>query len=1260
MNKKSFLLALGLVVSDLTAFAEELESFINVQKPPALEFVSAEGKPKALERFFGDPLSRNHTENISNCVTDGARVYAATQNANAGSRSLTVWKLKDGDMRPVLEGFLPASSPRPTRDGKCIFVRRESEIGNLVSYGCYRTGTWEGLWNLDEKKIYGLEGAAFSPDSKTLAIVNFFQGVGNHLILLDTESGRTRKVVRLGVRQGAGNGGDGSIVYGKGSILLPPHFDTQGRITRISLEDWKLDFLRVPQSKTENQWSAASRMQQSPDERWLVLRDYESYAVLKSVGDGYEMHFEGGVDQHGNAPGISTPLETVAISPDSLQLVVSGCVQHKVIDIASKGLIHESVDECRCGFYSGNGKVFWRTCSPFTPVDTLTWETAKNWTRPAHLYRIQGLAFSADGKWLASCDQSKMHIWSVDGDSPVADCRSPNKETSFQSPIWSKDGKKLYCADGWEFLSWQWSGTADPSGSLEIAGVNFLGRPTGNRTKPLAMKMVRDPFEKQFLVMDGYREGVTIRYPEKPGVVGRFKLDLPEESMPIRPPGIANKHHLNIVRLAFTGDGKEVIFRWNGLHAYNLNDDTIRSVKSNDEGDVIANDSISRSTVSMSSREIKVVSDQTLEPLWSLSAPADILFEYPFSRITDFFADGQPVLSPDGKWLAFCGERRSKIVRSAILVIINMKERKIAALQDMPIFEYTAAAFTPDSKKLALGHLNGVVSLWNISELTSSPPVLLPESSPQKQQGPMTPTTLPGNLSRSGAPRRPLRWESETLPDKPLVLTTQDKSTTWNISEGGVAGVTGVLTSAGGLSVDSKPIRVISVRSRKQEVGIGILEANLECEAGDGALLVSREMMLNGMGRGTWTDILQNVSEASLDVVVDFEWSPDCGIEKFQDESAVPVKLQGREVIASRFANSIWSPVEGAVDSGLVAIGFSRGRTASTARLFWDSNSKKIRSRYDIHLAPFERKMLIHTVAARVSAKGKLGISDVKDLLVQTYFPFQTVAHPASMELALNFEKMTRPVVPASLKRAPGYVATRGPERPDAFGFNWFPPERTFGFANEMGIESGLEVWLDGAPATFKQTSDSASNPQNNRISIFELSNRKGSISLSVDSMLNAPQSTWNQRLIVENKTDSLCDCALELVTVASSPIAALLDGDGERLDFGASISPSGYHGTVTIETTGNTRPATVLALGREGGVIPLPDLRVKDGRVLIARYNLKMKPREAVSLYHAATQRPLKAYPSFADAIASWDAWSSCEAISNKQKFVPQNWPRR
>jgi hypothetical protein len=71
-----------------------------------------------------------------------------------------------------------------------------------------------------------------------------------------------------------------------------------------------------------------------------------------------------------------------------------------------------------------------------------------------------------------------------------------------------------------------------------------------------------------------------------------------------------------------------------------------------------------------------------------------------------------------------------------------------------------------------------------------------------------------------------------------------------------------------------------------------------------------------------------------------------------------------------------------------------------------------------------------------------------------------------------------------------------------------------------------------------------------------------------------------------------------------------------------------------------------------------LPALRVVDNRVLVARYDLTLAPHQIITLYHAAAQRPLKAYPTFAEALSSWDLSALFSSSTSMKKLTPKNWP--
>jgi hypothetical protein len=76
---------------------------------------------------------------------------------------------------------------------------------------------------------------------------------------------------------------------------------------------------------------------------------------------------------------------------------------------------------------------------------------------PAHCCPIEEAGFSFGGDWIVSNDKHSLLLWTKDGEI-LAELASPNQEgkprIEMQSPVIVERLRKIYAADGWNFIEW--------------------------------------------------------------------------------------------------------------------------------------------------------------------------------------------------------------------------------------------------------------------------------------------------------------------------------------------------------------------------------------------------------------------------------------------------------------------------------------------------------------------------------------------------------------------------------------------------------------------------------------------------------------------------------------------------------------------------------------------------------------------------------------------------------------------------------------
>jgi hypothetical protein len=408
----------------------------------------------------------------------------------------------------------------------------------------------------------------------------------------------------------------------------------------------------------------------------------------------------------------------------------------------------------------------------------------------------------------------------------------------------------------------------------------------------------------------------------------------------------------------------------------------------------------------------------------------------------------------------------------------------------------------------------------------------------------------------------------EALPKEPVSLDHDGERTSWTLQGDGAAGSGEVLPSAGRVFVNNLPVTVTAVRAMPSGIKGSDFLVIVEATALDGSVRLTRRVNLTYSGAATWMDFIVNVTNNPLDVVVDFETAFPGALDRLQDDRKQALPIAGNQITATPESRGMWMTVDQGGPQYFTGWNFAVGPAPSLPRLICDPATRRVRARYQLTLAPFDRKILAHYALAMPVANGqpvdalasRVGGTGGRGMVGLTL--------PSYLSHAVNFGTATPPPLPPGVPA--GAVEASRPRDvfKDGLGFQWTNMYAPCGFATELGCRSGLEIWLDGAPATFIQERADA-NTNFARVHPAEWSNVAGTINVLRLERVNPAVGTFVQLLELENHSDTAKECRLELVTVMASPVTALLGDSGKALDYSKPIAAADYGGIVAIETQG-------------------------------------------------------------------------------------------
>ncbi|MEZ0389092.1 MAG: hypothetical protein ACAI34_18600, partial [Verrucomicrobium sp.] len=411
-------------------------------KPEALQYGPTRSKVPGMIRWMWDPKQTVPRIEEAVWLKDGTRMYARSEKLQ---HLLQIWEpvAVDPAAPPKLNliGTVPlrdtwAVSP----DGQWIFG--ESRTDQTRTMAVYRAANWEGMWQAKSDVLGNLEQATFTRDGKHLILVTKL-AKAVQVSAIDPASGRrVRQLQRLLPNLGEDEkASEIHVGAAQSTVLLPPFYRDD-----LTLSRWNpADGSQVPVSKPMKD-NSNLKMTLSGDEQWLVLWNSAGYKSMKREGGLYGNRF-GGVEEE-------RCIQFVRVSPDASTLVVSGGQKFKVIRLADERVVKDSATECLCGLFAMDGRTYWNTCRPLTPISTKTWARGDDSQAPPKR-AMEQVEFSPDGRFLATLHARQIDVWPLEGMAltPAAVLTGP-RDNSLSTFAWDRTANRVIGGDYCAVLQW--------------------------------------------------------------------------------------------------------------------------------------------------------------------------------------------------------------------------------------------------------------------------------------------------------------------------------------------------------------------------------------------------------------------------------------------------------------------------------------------------------------------------------------------------------------------------------------------------------------------------------------------------------------------------------------------------------------------------------------------------------------------------------------------------------------------------------------
>jgi WD40 repeat protein len=1185
--------------------------------------------PLALIGWLGSPRHRPQSEMGPALFHPDGRHFLAYEYGENDNHYLSLWKPQPNSAKLTLSGTYPLSRPwNLSGNGQYLCGVTFNGWNRPGTFGVWQFPNGEPVWQIAKDHAAVVHAAAFSQDGRVLCLL-WKVADQQQMTILETATGKVIREISLPAAPPINRELPTTMVFGSASLLLSPSLDEKGRLIEIPFTDWIPRFHTTSITDTfHSEWEADTRLDLSRDGKWLVV--WSSYRCLV-------MEFRSGKwtpkllsDEEWCALGDDIAYHTVAITPDSKRVLVSGGGRHRVVELASGKVLSHDPSGCRCGVFHPAGRLFVRTCYPLEVDDATSFAPLPGGEVSGHTDAIEEFDFMDGGAKIISTSEQFAHVWDLSGpvlsSEPLTRLILPPKASqwAFARLAAVPSVGEIQGGDSFDFFRWKLPADVRPWPKTIVGEFAYRGHES-NRDMGLMMSVFPTP------------DGKSAIYHSNTGPFILRTLDKDPTKVSSHPLAFKSQEDMTgEFRYHFMPDSKSFIYdSYGGIARYDLTTDQITKVKRAESTNLAGHSLTTGRIAGFSTGTLVLYDDKTLATLSKtpFSSPQVALH---FKR-ADF--------SSDGKWLACVAFDMRKGTDS--LWLIDVAKLELVATQLIQPRTSDRVKFSPDSQRLFVGHFGGSISVWDVAKLAVTAP---PSAETKAAATPHTATAAATTSKLTNAPVIPPNgYQTFTeVPAKPLF---PDKVTPWVWSpDCSVRAADGAL-QIGTLKINGQPVEVLSSLGNTRAEW-ETLSGKLEMQAhlpNDQALLISRDVFCDASGSAYWADRLRNPTSSIQQIEVAFEFGFSRDLTELETGQRTPLVLEGdlvRLPPEEEFIVSHLTKAEGKRHTSYVRVmiigteGLQKPQTEaffippspavvppeSEPELRWDKARRVFQAVHKVTLGPFEHKLLLHTGRSVPTPEGttlnELSARLREGLTVSTYRWF----YPESIELALNY---ATPISIWLAKESSNNPFYRPPTQPkDQFGFTWGSALGGQGLSNQLILKRGLDPYVDGWPlVTHKGEKEEG----------FRLhrASRQGDVCIAERTQFT-PTLGYRVESRVRYDGDTARKVEVTFVNLLRHPVGQILNDKGNVVPLDRTLPLSALGRKFAIVGKSEDQPCALFSLGAQSENAA-PMLRFIDHQTLEIVYVLPMKPGEKIDLLHITAQQPLSAFPTAAEMMAQW-----------------------
>ena len=678
---------------------------------PLVRFDPNATPPKDLLAIHGDPalgLTAGHS-GVARRIAKSDKWLVGLKDSIGKRKAVALMELdrKIGECR-MKEILVVAEVVGVSPDGTSIFGQREDSNGR--NWECFSLVDNRALWSL-ENDVLVMDGI-FSPDGKQVVVLH---GVGKYksempsaVSWYDAANGqRLRRVALPGSTDPSMHADDGGHLAFSGGALF---------VTRPSESDEK--FFVIPNGaaevtalKIDGIDSGEAPQVRAGGVHGELLAFYDPFTVRIRRLEKTHLADLGGFSTPPPKNADATYPNNIRFSPDGKTMLTGRWGSSFALPLTSPkfGKLVTVPDGAVSGDFTADGKFFVKfDDGGGRALDVASWSTvngAEKREHPIHCCPITEAGYSISGDYIISSDVNKLMLWTKDG-RLLAQLVSEREDKGFgvrmQSAIMPDGSRKIYAADGWNFLEWSIDEVARRLGRKPLNVPRIVGKVVFNDRD-------RDngPAELMNIAVDASGENLitatrsevrlrSLKSPDESKVLPIFKdVFMQPRSFKVLDSPLRAFLHISseLFELDLNGDKQPHLLN-KPVAGFDAASATVFDIESIYKKD----GSIHGSPLGSGRRTTGVAGETT-------GIPADWLLSASTPRI---------LVGAKGSLLFVVGSRRSS--SGSVLAVIDWQMKRIVWKQEVE-WEPRSATLSADEKKLVVGSSNKAIYIFDFEKM---------------------------------------------------------------------------------------------------------------------------------------------------------------------------------------------------------------------------------------------------------------------------------------------------------------------------------------------------------------------------------------------------------------------------------------------------------------------------------------------------------------------------------------------------------------